>query len=74
MGSALTPTRNAIKLSSNATSCLARLAICRVTGSAGKFESLEAALVITSHPLKSNFDGIGLIGHKKGTYKIAKTN
>ena len=26
-------------------------------------------------PLKSNFDGIGqVIGHKKGTYKIVKTN
>jgi hypothetical protein len=48
---------------------------CKLTGGTGKFESLRAALVITSDLLKSNFDGIGqVIGHKKGTYKIVKTN
>jgi hypothetical protein len=48
---------------------------CKLTGGTGKFESLQAALVITGEPLKSNFDGIGqFIGHKKGTYKIVKTN
>jgi hypothetical protein len=48
---------------------------CKLTGGTGKFENLQAALVITAEPLKSNFDGIGqVIGHKKGTYKIVKTN
>jgi hypothetical protein len=48
---------------------------CKLTGGTGKFESLQAALVITIDLLKSNFDGIGqVIGHKKGTYKIVKTN
>jgi hypothetical protein len=48
---------------------------CKLTGGTGKFESLQAALVITSDLLKSNFDGIGqVIGHKKGTYTIVKTN
>jgi hypothetical protein len=48
---------------------------CKLTGGTGKFEGLQAALVITSDLLKSNFDGIGqVVGHKKGTYKIIKTN
>jgi hypothetical protein len=48
---------------------------CKLTGGTGKFESLQAALVITADPLKSNFDGIvQVIGHKTGTYKIVKTN
>ena len=48
---------------------------CKLTGGTGKFENLQATLVITSDPLKSNFDGIGqVIGHKKGTYKIVRTN
>jgi hypothetical protein len=48
---------------------------CKVFGGTGKFENLQAALVITIDLLKSNFDGIGqVIGHKKGTYKIVKTN
>jgi hypothetical protein len=48
---------------------------CKIFGGTGKFENLQAALVITVDPLKSNFDGISqVIGHKKGTYKIAKTN
>jgi hypothetical protein len=41
---------------------------------AGKFEGLEASIVITSMPLKGNYDNITqAIGHKKGTYKIVKT-
>jgi hypothetical protein len=48
---------------------------CKVTGGTGKFEGLQAALVITSDLLKSNFDGIiQVVGHKKGTYKFVKTN
>jgi hypothetical protein len=48
---------------------------CRLTGGTGKFESLQAALIITGNPIKSNYDSIGqFIGHKKGTYKIVKTN
>jgi hypothetical protein len=48
---------------------------CNLTGGTGKFESLQATLVIAADPLKSNFDGISqVIGHKKGTYKIVKTN
>ncbi len=48
---------------------------CKVFGGTGKFESLQAALVITIDLLKSNFDGISqVVGHKKGTYKIVKTN
>lgn len=48
---------------------------CKVFGGTGKFENLQAALVITTDLLKSNFDGISqVVGHKKGTYKIIKTN
>jgi len=48
---------------------------CNITGGTGKFEGLQAALVVTIDPLKSNFDGISqVIGHKKGTYKFVKTN
>jgi hypothetical protein len=48
---------------------------CKLTGGTGKFEGLEADLVITAGPLKNNYDGIAqTIGHKKGTYKIVKTN
>jgi hypothetical protein len=49
---------------------------CKLSGGTGKFEGLEAALVITygAAPAKSNYDNIlQVIGHKKGTYKIAKT-
>ena len=43
-------------------------------GGTGKFEGLEASVVITSMPLKGNYDNITQsIGHKKGTYKIVKT-
>ncbi|MEH2543243.1 MULTISPECIES: hypothetical protein [unclassified Bradyrhizobium] len=48
---------------------------CKITGGTGKFEGLQAALVITINPLKGNFDGINqVIGYKKGTYKFLKTN
>ena len=48
---------------------------CKITGGTGKFEGLQAELVITVEPLKSNFEGMGqVVGHKKGTYKLVKTN
>ncbi len=48
---------------------------CNVIGGTGKFENLQASLVITVNFLKSNYDGISqAVGHKKGTYKIVKTN
>ncbi|VIO73309.1 hypothetical protein CI1B_49140 [Bradyrhizobium ivorense] len=48
---------------------------CKIIGGTGKFEGLQAELIITIEPLKSNFEGISqVIGHKKGTYKLAKTN
>ncbi len=48
---------------------------CKLTGGTGKFEGLQAALVITINPLKSNYEGISqVVGLKKGTYKIVKTN
>jgi hypothetical protein len=48
---------------------------CRLTGGTGKFESLQASLIITASVVKSDYDGIGqVVGHKKGTYKIIKTN
>jgi len=48
---------------------------CTLTGGTGKFESLQAALIITASVVKSDYDGIGqVVGHKKGTYKIIKTN
>jgi hypothetical protein len=48
---------------------------CKITGGTGKFEGLQAELVITVQPVKTNFEGIGqVVGYKKGTYKFAKTN
>lgn len=48
---------------------------CKLTGGTGKFDGLQGELVITFEIAKSNFDGINqAIGHKKGTYKIVKTN
>jgi hypothetical protein len=48
---------------------------CKIIGGTGKFEGLQAELTITVEPLKSNFEGIAqVVGHKKGTYKFAKTN
>jgi hypothetical protein len=49
--------------------------ICKLTGGTGKFDGLQADLVITAGPLKSNYEGIAqVIGQKKGNYKIVKTN
>ena len=48
---------------------------CKLTGGTGKFEGLEASVVITAAPVKSNYEGIlQIIGQKKGSYKIVKTN
>lgn len=48
---------------------------CRITGGTGKFEGLQAELLITVQPMKTNFEGISqVVGYKKGTYKFAKTN
>ena len=48
---------------------------CKITGGTGKFEGLQAELVVPIAPLKSNFDRISqVIGYKKGTYKFVKTN
>jgi hypothetical protein len=48
---------------------------CKLTGGTGKFEGLQADIIITAASVKTNYDGIALIiGHKKGTYKIVKTN
>jgi hypothetical protein len=48
---------------------------CQFTGGTGKFSGLQADVTITARPLKSNYDGIAqILGHKKGTYKIVKTN
>jgi hypothetical protein len=46
---------------------------CKLTGGTGKFQGVEASLVITVSPVKSNFEGIAqIIGRKKGTYRIVK--
>jgi hypothetical protein len=46
---------------------------CKLTGGTGKFENLQAELIITANVVKGNYDGIGqVVGHKKGTYKIVK--
>lgn len=48
---------------------------CQLTGGTGKFDGLHADLAITGTPLKGNYEGIvQLMGQKKGTYKIIKTN
>lgn len=48
---------------------------CQITGGTGKFEGLQADLIITVQPVKTNFEGIGqVVGNKKGTYRFAKTN
>jgi len=48
---------------------------CQLTGGTGKFQGLQADLLITVGLLKSNYEGINqAIGHKKGSYKIVKTN
>jgi len=46
---------------------------CELTGGTGKFQGLQAPIVITSMPVKSTYeDALQIIGHKKGTYKILK--
>ena len=48
---------------------------CKLTGGTGKFDGLQADLAITVRQLKSNYEGVDqMIGQKKGTYKIVKTN
>jgi hypothetical protein len=48
---------------------------CKLTGGTGKFDSLQGALIITVSVVNSSYVGIAQgIGHKKGTYKIVKTN
>jgi hypothetical protein len=48
---------------------------CSLTGWTGKFANLQGSLVISISPVKGNFEGVGqVVGHKKGTYKIVKTN
>jgi hypothetical protein len=43
---------------------------CKLTGGTGKFEGLEASIVITATPVKSNYDGVlQIVGQKKGSYK-----
>jgi hypothetical protein len=48
---------------------------CKLTGGTGKFQGIEASLVITAAPVKSNYDGmLQIVGHKQGSYKIIKTH
>jgi hypothetical protein len=48
---------------------------CKLTGGTGKFEGLQASVVITATPVKSNYDGIlQIVGQKKGSYKIVQTH
>jgi hypothetical protein len=48
---------------------------CELTGGTGKFQGLQASIVITTTPVKSTYDGtLQIVGHKNGTYKIVKTN
>jgi hypothetical protein len=48
---------------------------CKLTGGTGKFNGLQADVDITAAPLNSNYEGVAqLMGQRKGTYKIIKTN
>jgi hypothetical protein len=48
---------------------------CELTGGTGKFQGLQASIIIMSTPVKSNYDGtLQIVGHKNGSYKIVKTN
>jgi hypothetical protein len=48
---------------------------CELTGGTGKFEGLQASIIITATPVKSSYEGtLQIVGHKNGTYKIVKTN
>jgi hypothetical protein len=48
--------------------------LCTLTGGTGKFQGLQASLVIDSTPIKSTYEGAFQgIGHKNGTYKIVRS-
>jgi hypothetical protein len=48
---------------------------CVLTGGTGKFQGLQASVIITSVAVKSTYEGTQqIVGHKNGTYKIVKTN
>ena len=48
---------------------------CELTGGTGKFQGLQASIIVTSMPVKSIYEGtLQIVGHKNGTYKIVKTN
>jgi hypothetical protein len=48
---------------------------CELTGGTGKFQGLQASIIITSMPVKSTYEGTQqIVGHKKGSYKIVRTN
>ena len=48
---------------------------CELMGGTGKFQGLQASIIITSAPVKSTYEGtLQSVGHKNGTYKIVKTN
>jgi hypothetical protein len=48
---------------------------CELTGGTGKFQGLQASIIITSNVVKSPYEGtLQAVGHKNGTYKIVKTN
>ena len=48
---------------------------CELTGGTGKFQGLQASIIITSMPVKTTYEGtLQIVGHKNGTYKIVKTN
>jgi hypothetical protein len=49
--------------------------LCSLTGGTGKFQGLQAPLVISSTPVKSTYEGtFQIVGHKNGTYRIVKTS
>ena len=48
---------------------------CKLMGGTGKFNGLQADIDITAAPLKGTYDGVSqIMGQKKGSYKIVKTN
>ena len=41
---------------------------------AGKFQGLQAPLVISSMPVESTYEGaLEIVGYKNGTYKIVRS-
>jgi hypothetical protein len=47
---------------------------CTLNGGTGKFAGIKADLQITTHPVKSTYEGITqAIGTKKGSYQIPKS-